>query len=88
MGKRKLRDNVSCNDIGCPDAWQVVQTPQVTRFTEDLFAAIEAFNVHQVHALLEMGQDPNCVMIGSAFHEAVEGGSVPIVELLIKGNAS
>ena len=73
--------------LGTPGQVHLVSKPKVSDWTEDLFDAIEAGDVPQVEAVLNRGQDPDCVLIDSALCAAVQNNHYPVVRKLLKGQS-
>lgn len=82
-----LDDRSTWADLGYPGQVHLVSKPKVSDWTEDLFDAIEAGDVPQVEAVLNRGQDPDCVRIYSALCAAVQNNHYPVVRKLLKAKA-
>ncbi len=82
-----LDDRSTWADLGYPGQVHLVSKPKVSDWTEDLFDAIEAGDVPQVEAVLNRGQDPDCVRIDSALSAAVQNNHYPVVRKLLKAKA-
>ena len=66
-----LDDRPTWADLGYPRQVHLVSKPKVSDWTVDLFVAMEAANVPQVEAVLNRGQDPDCVLLDSALCAAI-----------------
>ena len=82
-----LDDRSTWADLGYPGQVHLVSKPKVSDWTQDLFDAIEAGDVPQVEAVLNRGQDPDCVLIDSALCAAVQNNHYPVVRKLLKAKA-
>ena len=82
-----LQEDLTWLDMGRPAEVQILKKHRVLEWTEDIFTAVDMRNADAVRWYLTQGQDPNCTFQQSILCCAVETGSLPVVQMLLKGQA-